>query len=56
MEARRRGLESVLLTTSPSNLGSIGVIARNGGTLLDRPTSPFSGEPLLRFVIPTDPA
>lgn len=55
-EARRRGLESVLVTTSPSNTGSIGVIRRNGGQLLDEPRSPFTGERLMRFVIPTDPA
>ena len=53
-EARRRGLASALLTTSPSNVGSIGVIERNGGRLLDRPTSPFTGEQLLRFVIAID--
>ena len=56
LEARRSGLESVLLTTSPSNVGSIGVIERNGGQLLDRPKSPFTGEQLLRFVITTDTA
>lgn len=53
-EARRSGLRSVLLTTSPSNVGSIGVIKRNGGQLLDRPTSPFTREQLLRFVIATN--
>jgi len=56
VEARRRGLESVLLTTSPSNVGSIGVMKRNGGQLLDQPKSPFTGEPLLRFVFPIDTA
>lgn len=56
VEARRSGLESVLLTTSPSNVGSIGVIERNGGQLLDRPKSPFTGEQLLRFAVPTNTA
>jgi len=51
VEARRAGLESVLLTTSPSNVGSAGIIERNGGQLLDKPKSPFTGEQLLRFVI-----
>ena len=51
IEARRAGLDAVLLTTDNSNTGSIRVMERNGGKLLDETVSPFSGETLLRFSI-----
>jgi hypothetical protein len=40
----------------PSRVGSIGVIERDGGQLLDRPKSPFTGEQLPRFAVPADTA
>lgn len=50
-EARRIGLERVLLTTDTTNLGSIGVILANGGTFEGTGISPVTGRPLNRYWI-----
>jgi len=50
-EARRIGLRRVLLTTEPTNLGSIGVILGNGGVLEDTSVSPNTGRTLNRYWI-----
>jgi predicted acetyltransferase len=50
-EARRIGLRRALLTTEPTNLGSIGVILANGGVLEDTSVSPNTGRTLNRYWI-----
>jgi predicted acetyltransferase len=50
-EARRIGLRRVLLTTEPTNLGSIGVILANGGVFTDTSISPNTGRTLNRYWI-----
>ncbi len=52
-EARAQGLTRVELTTEPDNIGSIRVIEKNGGRLVERFTrGPQYGQtPALRFVI-----
>lgn len=50
-EARRIGLRRALLTTEPTNLGSIGVILANGGVLQDTCVSPNTGRTLNRYWI-----
>lgn len=49
--ARRIGLQRVLLTTEPTNLGSIGVIRSNGGIFEDSCVSPNTGATLNRYWI-----
>jgi len=48
-EARRIGLRRVLLTTEPTNLGSIGVILANGGVFTDTSISPNTGRKMNRY-------
>jgi predicted acetyltransferase len=50
-EARRVGLRRVLLTTEPTNLGSIGVILANGGVFDDTSVSPNTGRTMNRYWI-----
>jgi predicted acetyltransferase len=50
-EARRIGLQRALLTTEPTNLGSIGVILANGGVFEDTSVSPNTGRPMNRYWI-----
>jgi predicted acetyltransferase len=50
-EARRIGLRRALLTTEPTNLGSIGVILANGGVFEDTSVSPNTGRTLNRYWI-----
>ncbi len=50
-EARRSGLRRVLLTTQPSNAGSIAVIVANGGVFEDTSVSPATGETMNRYWI-----
>lgn len=50
-EAASPGIRRVLLTTEPTNLGSIGVILNNGGCFEDTSVSPESGERLNRYWI-----
>jgi predicted acetyltransferase len=50
-EARGIGLSRVLLTTEPTNLGSIGVIQCNGGVFADTSVSPRTGCEMHRYWI-----
>jgi predicted acetyltransferase len=50
-EARRIGLQRVLLTTDTTNRGSIGVILANGGVFDDTSVSPNTGRTLNRYWI-----
>ena len=50
-EAASAGIRRVLLTTEPTNLGSIGVILNNGGRFEDTCISPKSGQRLNRYWI-----
>ena len=50
-EATAIGLSRALVTTEPTNLGSIGVILNNGGRFADTCVSPNSGEQLNRYWI-----
>lgn len=50
-EAAAIGIRRALLTTEPTNLGSIGVILNNGGRFVDTSVSPESGELLNRYWI-----
>jgi predicted acetyltransferase len=50
-EARRIGLQRVLLTTDTTNVGSIRVILGNGGVFADTSVSPDTGRTLNRYWI-----
>jgi len=50
-EARHIGLRRVLLTTEPTNVGSIGVILANGGVFEDTSVSPNTGRTMNRYWI-----
>ena len=50
-EARRLGIERVLLTTETTNTGSIGVMLANGGTFGGHSVSPHTGLRLDRYWI-----
>lgn len=50
-EARRVGLSRVLLTTLPTNVGSIAVIEANGGVFADTSVSPRTGATMNRYWI-----
>lgn len=50
-EARSIGLPRVLLTTEPTNLGSVGVIRNNGGRFADTSVSPNTGRTMNRYWI-----
>ena len=50
-EARRRGLERVLLTADTDNHASIRIIEKCGGTLSGGATSPESGKPISHYWI-----
>ena len=50
-EAAAIGLTRVLLTTTPANLASIGVILKNGGRLADTSVSPNTGMQMNRYWI-----
>ncbi|MBP88633.1 MAG: GNAT family N-acetyltransferase [Planctomycetaceae bacterium] len=50
-KARLLDLDRVLLTTHPSNHGSIRVIEKNGGEFQDECLSPFTGETVHRYWI-----
>ncbi len=50
-KARSLGLDRVLLTVHPRNLGSLRVIEKNGGVLQDECRSPFTGEIVRRYWI-----
>jgi predicted acetyltransferase len=54
-EARRRGLERVLLTVDCDNLASIKVIEHNGGVLSGEGVSQKTGKPIKRYWIDTAP-
>ena len=51
VEARRRGIARVLLTTDEDNVGSIRVIERNGGGLVGAVTSRVTGKKVLQYWI-----
>jgi predicted acetyltransferase len=55
LEARRRGLERVLLTVDDDNHPSIRIIEKNGGTLSGGATSPVSGKPISHYWIDLPP-
>jgi predicted acetyltransferase len=48
-EARRRGLQRLLLTVDSDNVASIKVIENNGGVLSGEAMSPISGKPIRRY-------
>jgi predicted acetyltransferase len=50
-EARRRGMERLLVTTARTNLASIRVIEKNGGAPGGAAISPHTGEEMLRYWI-----
>jgi len=54
-EARRLGLERVLLTVDSGNQPSVRVIEANGGVLEDERTDPESGRPFRRYWIGLGP-
>jgi len=54
-EARRLGLDRVLLTVDSGNRPSIRVIEANGGVLEDERIAPESGRPFLRYWIELGP-
>ena len=52
-ETAAAGIQHPLLTSEPTNLGSIGVILNNGGRFEDTSVSPESGRRLNRYWIET---
>ena len=50
-EAKAIGLPRVLLTTEPTNLGSIRIIRNNGGVFTDTSVSPNTGRTMNRYWI-----
>ncbi|MBV6457827.1 MAG: hypothetical protein HONBIEJF_00947 [Fimbriimonadaceae bacterium] len=52
-QARRLGLERVLITCDDANLGSIGVIEANGGSEYETGVSPHTGGPTRLYWIQT---
>lgn len=50
-KARALGLRAVLVTCAADNIGSRGVVERNGGRFEDRRTGPDGDRPTLRYWI-----
>lgn len=52
-EARRRGLERILVTTDADNIAAIQVIERNGGVLSGETISESRGKPIRQYWVDT---
>lgn len=52
-QARRIGIDQVLITCEDDNVGSIGVIEANGGSAYETGVSPHNGKPTRRYWVDT---